>query len=144
MGNKEQTLKSLRVSGWDGVDLFELNGMGSKTVELDIENESYQTEQGEQRERLKIKWVNQPGGSVAARPMSDDRKRQFAAEMRGALHKMKLSPSARSSGASPGGASRSPSAARPAQRPNGSQRDPHPNAPGGLADQFDPNDDVPF
>lgn len=55
----ERTLDSLQYCGWDGRSLREMRGMGTQDVELDVQIERSPVDQ---RERLRVKWVNKVGG----------------------------------------------------------------------------------
>lgn len=52
----EITSKALKATGWGG-SLKDLSGIGSKNSELDVQYDEYNGER-----RLKVKWVNTPGG----------------------------------------------------------------------------------
>lgn len=130
----EIALRALKESfGWKGDDISELADIDADgalqllpdIVELVCDMEEYQGEW-----RLKAKWANKPGGSRFSfkQPLSGDRLKAFAAQMRGTIHGMS---GGRSSNGRPpakpsGGQAKQPAAAR------------HPNAPAGI------DDDVPF
>lgn len=120
----EISLRALKESfGWAGDDLAELAEIDAETaarllpnvVELACDMEEYDGVW-----RLKVKWVNKPGGGRFAfkEPLTGDRLRAFSAQMKGTIRGM-------------AGGRRSSSTP--------SQQAPHPNAPGGGID-----DDVPF
>jgi hypothetical protein len=50
----ERTLESLEYCGWDGVSLKRLDGMGTRDVNIVIEEETY-----EGKIRDKVQWVNE-------------------------------------------------------------------------------------
>jgi hypothetical protein len=58
---QERTCEALMVSGWTGADFARLPGLGSKPVELVVEDEVYN---GQTRSR--VKWVNEPGRAAKA------------------------------------------------------------------------------
>lgn len=73
----DRTLQSLMNAGWDGSDITDLNGLGSKEVELELVIDTYG---GKQRE--KVAWVNKPKGP-RTKAMSEADKLSFAEKMRG-------------------------------------------------------------
>lgn len=123
-GAAKQSIKALRNCGWTGDDLsadLAADGFGSCEVELDLAEEEYTNPtSGETSKSLKVRWINRPGGPVIANPMDDQKKKAFAAKMRGLAMANKPAAS---------------SAAKPAQRApaNGRSYGPHANEP-------DPND----
>ena len=54
----EITAKALKACGWRG-DMNDMTGIDSKVVELDVQWDEYNGQR-----RLKVKWVNVPGGGV--------------------------------------------------------------------------------
>lgn len=122
----EIALRALKESfGWKGDDLSELADLDAAgaaqllpdVVELACDMEEYQGEW-----RLKAKWANKPGGGRFAfkQPLSGDRLKAFAAQMRGTIRGM-------------AGGNRPPGQRVTPSRPQQS----HPNAPGN-------DDDIPF
>lgn len=73
----DRTIESLRICGWTGTDLAELQGLEANEVELVIEDDTY-----EGKTRAKVRWVNKPGGLALKAPLSGERKKAFAATMR--------------------------------------------------------------
>jgi hypothetical protein len=73
----DRTIESLRIMGWTGNDLSDLQGLDANEVELVVEDETY-----EGKTRAKVRWVNRPGGLALKAPLSVDRKKAFAASMR--------------------------------------------------------------
>jgi hypothetical protein len=95
---EQRTLESLRHMGWEGDDLLELHGIGTKEVDLVIDTEEYN---GKRYSR--VQWVNAPGISLAG-AMSPDAQKAFAARMRAkVLGSAKPAGSSGSSGSSGGG-----------------------------------------
>lgn len=72
-----RTVRSMQSCGWVGNDLNDMSGMGDKEVQLVIEEEEY-----DGKKRLKVKFVNSPGGLRMSRVLSPDELRVFAAEMK--------------------------------------------------------------
>ena len=80
----QRTIESLQHCGWDGVELSTLddmaamNGMGTKSVELVLEEEEYKGEL-----RTKVAWVNPLGGKPMAvkSALEGDARRRFMAKM---------------------------------------------------------------
>ncbi len=71
----EITIKALRACGWTGNDLTDLRGINDLEVELDVQLEEYQGEQ-----RLRVRWVNKPGGGrIKFADELDQRSRQALA-----------------------------------------------------------------
>lgn len=124
----EIAIQALRALGWMGDDLSELDDLDEEgaarllpnQVELACDMEEYQGER-----RLKVKWVNAPGGGrMTKHALGGADLKTFAAQMRGAIR----------------GAA---GAQRPAQRPQTrpaqrAESGRHPNAPGNGMD------DIPF
>lgn len=130
---KMRVLESLLYMGFASDDLLELMDISDDearrlmpdTVDLVCAPEVYN-----EVERLKVKWVNRPGGGRAGfkKPLSKEEMRAFAAQMRSNLKNAR------------GGAPSRPASSRPANgaRPaTGYANAPHPNAPGN-------DDDLPF
>jgi hypothetical protein len=83
------TLKALQSAmGWAGDDISELADVaGSEceallpnVVELACEMDTYNDET-----RLKVRWVNAPGGARFGNPLAGDSLKRFAAQMRGTI-----------------------------------------------------------
>lgn len=122
-----RTIASLRLLGWTGDDLSELEGdtgtLLPNEVELVCDVEEFEGEL-----QLKVKWVNRPGGGRFAfkEPLTGPRLKAFAAQMKGQVR------SAASS-------NRQTPPASPRQTNAATARVGHPNAPG-----YGHDDDIPF
>ncbi len=97
-GNKnacERTLQALEYCGWEGEDLGEfadgeLHGLDANEVEIVVELEEYETEEGEHRVSPRVQWVNKLGGYLNVQnAMSKDDAASFGEKMRGLVLKMK-------------------------------------------------------
>ena len=75
---KARTLESLRMLGWATDDLSDLAGISDNEVKIVLEEDTY-----EGKTSLRVKWINRLGGLALKTPMSADRKKAFAAQMRG-------------------------------------------------------------
>jgi hypothetical protein len=75
---EERTLESLRIMGWKGDDLDNLEGITDNEVELVVDHESY-----EGKVRARVAFVNRAGGFQQKAPMNKDAAREFALRMRG-------------------------------------------------------------
>ena len=74
-----RTIESLRHCGWVGPMLDDPTGIDTNEVTLVIEQETYQG-----KTRLKVAWVNAPGGGLAMKETLDDQAaKSFAARMKG-------------------------------------------------------------
>lgn len=120
----ERVIASLQHAGWTGDDISELadidddnaKRMMPDEVQLTCEPETY-----DGKERLKVQWVNKPGGKFAFKePMQGNQLKSFAAQLKSTVK-----------------AVRTASGSRPST-PGKVTRTTHPNAPGGS------NDDIPF
>lgn len=125
----ERTIESLRIMGWTGNDLSELNGLDANEVDLVIEDETY-----EGKSRPKVRWVNRVGGLALKAPLSGDKRKAFAASMKDRIKAFDAT----------GGAPKPKPASRPqAARPAG----PRPTM-ANTAEDFGPppmnDDDIPF
>jgi hypothetical protein len=76
---EDRTLESLRNCGWQGDDVTDLQGVGSRKVQLVIEDESYQG-----KTHSRVRWVNRVGGNGVRlkKTMAPDTKRMLAARLR--------------------------------------------------------------
>lgn len=61
------TLKALRTMGWTGDDLSDLSTLGSKDVEIVLEEEI----DNRGNARLRVKWINEPGAGRLKRAEPD-------------------------------------------------------------------------
>ena len=123
----ERTLDSLRLLGWKGDDLFDLSGIGETEARAVLDEEDYNGEM-----RLKVKWINGPGGLALKAPMNESQARAFAARMKGTVlaHKQTAGQPA----------ALKPRAAVPASRQAPPQRRQHHDAPPPHED----DDQIPF
>jgi hypothetical protein len=133
----QRTLESLQYCGLLSDDLTQLAEVSGEvarqllpeSVDIVVEPEEYKGEW-----KLKVRWVNRPGGGGFAfkKPMRGNDLKAFAAQMKGTLKNMR-GPVAPSSSA--------PRSAAPAPRngSGGSGPTRHPNAPGNGGD-----DGIPF
>lgn len=117
-----RSIESLRYCGWKGTDLSTLDhgvdGMGSDVVELVLAMDTFtDKETGADKETLKVKWINRPGGRAVAKPMSDQQKATFAARMKGVV--MAAGGPKPTNGATRPAASNARLQARPAAAPAG-------------------------
>lgn len=69
----EWTLIDLKKLGWDGKNLIALDGMGSRSVRIKVEEETYNG-----KTSMKIKRIFGGGGLALKNKMSDDAKKAFA------------------------------------------------------------------
>lgn len=116
----ERTIESLRLMGFEGLDLTKLEGLDKNTVELVLEDEAY-----EGRVREKVQWINRGGGGALVKtPLVGDKASAFAASMR---EKFKVYDASNN-----GKRAAKPAAARPAP----------PSGP--LGGDPPPTDDIPF
>ena len=76
----ERTIKSLRVCGWQGSDLDNLDGIDANEVELDVEEDTYNG-----KTSAKVKWINKPGGLAMRAQLDPAQARSFAQRMKGAI-----------------------------------------------------------
>jgi len=79
--NQEMTLKQLRHCGWSNDDLQAAEGIGDALVDLVIKKETYEGE-----EKLKVAWVNKPGGGSGVSfdsQMSGGEAQAFANKIKG-------------------------------------------------------------
>lgn len=74
----ERTLEALRHCGWQGDDLRDLTGIDQNEVELDCSNET----DPKGNVRLRVQWVNKPGGMRLKQPMTDAQSADFAERMK--------------------------------------------------------------
>lgn len=78
-----RTVESLRICGWEGDDLTEMEGLNKNDVELVVADEEY-----EGKTYAKVQWVNRPGGMSMSAPLTGDRAKSFAASMRDRIRAM--------------------------------------------------------
>lgn len=77
---QERTLRALRTAGWAGTDISQLDGLGSRDVELVVKHEEYNGKWA-----AKVAWVNEPGsgGLALSEPMPADKAKAFANRIKG-------------------------------------------------------------
>lgn len=77
----EITMKALRTCGWSTDSVDDLTGIDANEVELDVQWDEYKGER-----RLRVKWINKPGGNRIAFKASLDEggRKALAARLRGA------------------------------------------------------------
>lgn len=76
---QQRTFESLRLLGWEGDDLSDLRGIDRNPVRVVLENDTY-----DNKTRLKVRWINGPGGIALKTPLTGDQARAFAARMKAA------------------------------------------------------------
>ena len=74
-----RTMESLRILGWKTDDLSNLDGITENEVKIVVVEDEY-----DGKTRLKVNWINRPGGLALKSPMTPDKARGFAAQMKGA------------------------------------------------------------
>ncbi len=77
----ERTIETLRLCGWTGDDFEDLSEIGldeSVRVSLVVREEEYNG-----KSQTKIAFVNRPGGVAMAAPLDGDKRKAFAARMKG-------------------------------------------------------------
>jgi hypothetical protein len=77
----EFTVKALRAAGWTGDDLSAISFDG-RECSIVIEEEQYDQD-GVTKTSSKVKYINPIGGLQVKAPMSTDRAKAFAAQMKG-------------------------------------------------------------
>jgi hypothetical protein len=77
-GTAERTIESLRYMGWTGNDITDIQGLDANEVQLVIKHEEY-----EGKPQAKVAWVNRLAQVYMGQPMSADKKKAFAARMKG-------------------------------------------------------------
>lgn len=110
----EHTVRALRVCGWRGDDINNLDGISDNEVSLVVEHEEY-----EGKVSAKVKWVNAPGGGIALKSTLDaGRAASFAATMKSRIRAIEA-----------GAGARKPvtQQARPATRQSGRPPEPPPH-----------------
>lgn len=91
----ERTIQSLQICGWQGDDVSEfadggLHGLDANDVEIVVELEEYENEEGEKRTSPRVAWINRAGGYLnKAAAMNADAAKAFGAQMRGLVLKSK-------------------------------------------------------
>lgn len=90
----ERTIEALQTCGWKGENLGEfadgeLHGLDANEVEIVVELEEYETEEGEKRVWPRVQWVNGLGGCVQVQnAMSKEKADAFGEKMRGLVMKI--------------------------------------------------------
>lgn len=127
-GTAARTVESLQIAGWQGDDISELDGQPGATampdeVSLTCEGEEYNGEY-----KLKVQWVNRPGGGrfKFKEQITGNDLKAFGAQLRATVKSVRAS----------GGAPKQPRQQSAPANSGGYSR--HPNAPGNG------NDDIPF
>lgn len=91
----ERTIQSMQLCGWQGEELGEfadgeLHGLDSNEVDIVVEIETYQNDQGEDKQAPRVAWINRPGGYLNLEAaMNDDAAKVFSERMRGMVLAMK-------------------------------------------------------
>lgn len=91
----ERSIQSLQTCGWTGDDLSEfadgmLHGLDTNEVQIIVELEEYQNDEGETKTAPRVAWINRAGGflNTSAR-LNDGAARAFGERMRGLVMKSK-------------------------------------------------------
>jgi hypothetical protein len=82
----ERTIESLQHCGWEGDDLSDLRGLDRNEVTIVVDHEQNQ-QTGEIR--VRVQWVNRPGGVVMKDRMDEGSAKAFAQSMKGRILAMK-------------------------------------------------------
>ncbi len=137
----ERVIASLQYMGWQGDDISELADVTDEQAQAMLPDEvslQCEPEVHEGKERLKVQWVNRPGGRFAFKePTSGNELKSFAAQLKSTVKATR----AREQGGAP-------RQAKPAYSARGGvSGGGHPNAPGsdfggGFGAKRD--DDIPF
>lgn len=77
----ERTLESLEYCGWDGESIAKLSGLGSKEVEIVLENEEGQ----DQKTYLRVRWVNKIRGATVKKELDRGRVLALEEKLKGAM-----------------------------------------------------------
>jgi hypothetical protein len=80
---RQRTIEALRYCGWEGTDFASLDGLDRNLVQLDIDEDEY-----EGKKHWKVNWVNRLGGLAVKNEMTDQKRREFAARMKGEAMKV--------------------------------------------------------
>jgi hypothetical protein len=137
----DRTIESLRILGWEGEDLTELDEGGPgrldvNEVSLVVEDEEYP--EGSGQWTVKVQFVNKPGGgAVVKNRMAPEDVKSFAAQMRGKIRALNAS---QGKATAPVGQQRQPQP-RPAPAPRSAPRPP-PQRPEPPPEAYD--EDIPF
>ncbi len=87
----EYTVQRLRVCGWTGDDLTQLDSIGTHEVELVIKADTY-----EGKTRAKVQFINRPGeGGGLKSKMTEASAREFAAVMKAKIAALGKVPAAK-------------------------------------------------
>lgn len=81
--NAERAMKTLLFCGWDGDDVLELKGLGSKKVDLVIQIEEPQKKEDGTfyPAKNRVAFINEAGSTPTGRSMNDQEKNTFAARL---------------------------------------------------------------
>lgn len=96
----ERTLDAMRLCGWDGDDLSEfvdgeLHGLDAREVAITVEHQTYVTQEGEERTKAVVQWVNRAGGGLNVQcAMTQTKAAGFADRMKGLVAKTKAAAAA--------------------------------------------------
>ncbi len=91
----ERSIQSLQICGWRGEDLSEfadgnLHGLDSNEVEIVVELETYTNDNGDEKTRPRVAWVNRAGGFLNTESaMNEEAAQSFGDRMRGLVLAMK-------------------------------------------------------
>lgn len=90
-----RTIEALQICGWEGDDVGEFadgepHGLDRNEVEIVVELEEYEDENGDKKTSPRVQWVNRLGGYLNVQnAMSKDDAASFGEKMRGLVLKMK-------------------------------------------------------
>ena len=91
----ERSIQSLQTCGWTGEDLSEfadgcIHGLDTNEVQIVVELEEYENDEGETRTSPRVAWINRVGGFLnTAAKLNDGAARAFGERMRGLVMKSK-------------------------------------------------------
>lgn len=93
--SSERTIESLQLCGWEGDDVgefadSELHGLDANEVQIVVELEEYETEDGERKATPRVQWVNKLGGYLNVQnAMPASEAASFGERMKGLVLKLK-------------------------------------------------------
>ncbi len=88
----KRTLESLKFCGctFPGDDATNLDGLTNNLVPIVVEHDTYTNDEGEQKTRARVSWVNNPAGSINPEQVMDAAKKAaFRAKMLGTVASLK-------------------------------------------------------